>query len=167
VIITSRNPDWRGTAPSLAVDQAANLLSATSLTPQDYLDALAKQTARLLARGSSEAQRSAAGSWAVSFDHLAENDPAALALLTTVAWLAPEPVPLTLFTEHPELLPAPLTHAAGETQWTSLDDLVHEVSGLLRGAGDYLLDRGEPQAAHEDTLSRRRRVRGEDLPGRP
>lgn len=152
VIITSRNPDWHGTATPLevstftraesvallrrrlpdlsedmadrlaeelgelplAVDQAANLLAATPITPEGYLDALAKQTAELLKRGVSDAKRSVAASWAVSFESLAEDDPAALAMLTTVAWLAPEPVPLTLFTEHPELLPPPLDVAAAD-----------------------------------------------------
>jgi len=35
---------------------------------------------------------SVAASWAVAFDRLAEDDPAAMRLLTMVAWLAPEPV---------------------------------------------------------------------------
>jgi hypothetical protein len=269
VIITSRNPEWQGTATSLevatftraesiallqsrlpdlsedladrladalgdlplAVDQAANLLSATPITPEGYLDALAEQTAELLARGVSVAKQSVAAAWAVSFDQLAKDDPAGLVLLTTVAWLAPEPVPLTLFTEHPEVLHTPLDEAAAnaltfadtttslrrrglaqvtptaitlhrvpaallrdraidpqeKTNWAStvvrilnanrpewawrnprvwpqwrlllphilesvqqsrlLDDVVDEVSDLLSDTGDYLMDRGEPQAA--------------------
>ena len=49
-----------------------------------------------------------AASWAVAFDRLAADDPAALQLLTLAAWLAPEPVPLSLITDHRDLLPAPL-----------------------------------------------------------
>ena len=54
-----------------------------------------------------------AASWAVSFDRLAADDPAAMALLTLVAWLAPEPVPLTLFTEHPDCFRRHSPHLAG------------------------------------------------------
>ena len=48
---------------------------------------------------------SVAASWAVAFDRLAADDPAALDLLTLVAWCGPEPVPLTLLTDHPDQLP--------------------------------------------------------------
>ncbi len=152
VIVTSRNPDWRGTATPLpvdtftraesvtllqdllpdladdladrladalgdlplAVDQAANLLADTDIAPQTYLDDLTARTAALLARGVDDPNRSVTASWAVSFDRLAEDDPAALALLTIVAWLAPEPVPLSLFTHQPALLPAPVAAAAAD-----------------------------------------------------
>ena len=57
---------------------------------------------------------SVAAAWAVAFDRLAADDPARLQLLTLLAWLAPEPVPLTLFTEHPDLLPQPLAAAAAD-----------------------------------------------------
>ena len=49
--------------------------------------------------------QSLAASWAVAFDRLAADDPTALDLLTLVAWCGPEPVPLTLLTEHPDALP--------------------------------------------------------------
>ena len=48
---------------------------------------------------------SVAASWAVAFDRLAADDPAALDLLTLIAWCGPEPVPLALLTDHPDLLP--------------------------------------------------------------
>jgi hypothetical protein len=35
-------------------------------------------------------------------------------LLSLCAYLAPEPIPLDLFTDHPEQLPAPLDHVAGD-----------------------------------------------------
>src|SRR5262249_43751597 len=47
-------------------------------------------------------------SWTVSFDRLITDDHAALQLLSLLAWLAPEPVPLTLITQHPQQLPDPL-----------------------------------------------------------
>jgi len=268
VIITSRNPDWRGTAtplpvttfaraesvallqdrlPGLAnevadrladalgdlplgVDQAANLLADTDIAPQAYLNDLTARTATILAHGIDDPGRSLTASWSVSFDRLAVDDPAAMASLTVVAWLAPEPVPLTLFTEHPDLLPPPLDAAARDpltftettatlrrrglaqltptsitlhrvpaallrtrateaerAQWVAtvvrvlhasmpeqvwrnpsvwpqwrpllphileavdparpLDDVADQVAQLLREAGSYLHDRGEPRAA--------------------
>jgi len=50
--------------------------------------------------------------WSVAVDRLATDDPPALALLTFAAWLAPHPIPLTLLTEHPTLLPPPLAEVA-------------------------------------------------------
>lgn len=266
VIVTSRNPDWRGTAKPLpvstfartesiellrerlpgltdpmanrlaetlgdlplAVDQAANLLADTGITPEAHLADLTAHTTAVFASGTSDPDGSVAASWSVSFDRLAQDDPAALELLTLVAWLAPEPVPLTLFTEHPDLLPpafagaaaGPLTFAATtatlrrrglahltpstialhrvpatllranqqeKAQWTAtvvrvlhanmperawtnpsvwpqwrpllphileaveatrpMNDVIEEVTLLLREAGNYLQDRGEPRAA--------------------
>jgi hypothetical protein len=50
--------------------------------------------------------------WAVAVDRLAADDPAALALVTLVAWLGREPVPLPLLLRHADALPAPLAEAA-------------------------------------------------------
>jgi hypothetical protein len=44
----------------------------------------------------------------VAFDRVASDDPTALDLLTVVAWCGPEPVPLSLLTEHPDALPEKL-----------------------------------------------------------
>jgi hypothetical protein len=41
----------------------------------------------------------------VAFDRLAADDITALDLLTVVTWCGPEPVPLTLLTDHPDPLP--------------------------------------------------------------
>jgi hypothetical protein len=57
---------------------------------------------------------SVAASWAVAFDRLGADNPAALQLLTLVAWLGPEPVPLTLITEHIARLPAQLAQTAAD-----------------------------------------------------
>jgi hypothetical protein len=147
VIITSRNPSWRGVGAGLgvaefargestgllrdrlpdltdeladriaaalgdlplAVDQAASLLADTGLGPEEYLRELAARAPAVLAGGrDDDPGRSVAASWALSFDRLAAEDPAAMTLLTLVAWLAPEPVPLALVTENPEALPGQL-----------------------------------------------------------
>jgi hypothetical protein len=46
--------------------------------------------------------------WMVALDRLAADDPGALALVTIVAWLGPEPMPLSLLARTPDMLPAPL-----------------------------------------------------------
>ncbi len=153
VIITSRNPDWRGMGVEfgvaeftrvesiqllqsrlaeltqaeadqvaaalgdlpLAVDQAAALLAHTGMDVDSYLTLLAERTEHLLAHaraGSSSV--SAAASWALAFDRLTADNPAALQLLTLIAWLAPEPVPLTLISKHAAWLPVPLAQAAAD-----------------------------------------------------
>ena len=99
----------------LAVDQAANLLADTGLDPEEYLRELAARAPAVLAGGrDDDPGRSVAASWALSFDRLATDDPAAMTLLTLVAWLAPEPVPLDLVTKNAEALPGPLAEVAAD-----------------------------------------------------
>ncbi|MGH3812965.1 MAG: tetratricopeptide repeat protein, partial [Pseudonocardiaceae bacterium] len=57
---------------------------------------------------------SLAASWQVALDRLADDEPAALHLLTLCAQLAPEPIPFTLFTAHAQALPSALAAAAGD-----------------------------------------------------
>ena len=96
----------------LAVDQAAALLADTAMTTEDYLQLVAARTTDVLNRGGGGGYPvSLTASWAVAFDRLATDDPAALQLLTLVAWLGPEPVPLSLVTGHPDRLPAALAAA--------------------------------------------------------
>jgi tetratricopeptide (TPR) repeat protein len=153
VIITSRNPDWRGIGVGfgvaeftraesiqllqsrlpelteaeadqvaaalgdlpLAVDQAAALLAHTGMDVDSYLTLLAERTEHLLAHGRAGGSSvSTAASWALAFDRLAATNPEALQLLTLIAWLAPEPVPLILISKHAAQLPVPLAQAAAD-----------------------------------------------------
>ncbi|HET9258420.1 MAG TPA: FxSxx-COOH system tetratricopeptide repeat protein [Pseudonocardiaceae bacterium] len=99
----------------LAVDQAAALLADTGMGVESYLTLLAERTEDVLAHGRAGGSSvSVAASWAVAFDRLAADNPAALQLLTLIAWLGPEPVPLTLVTEHTTLLPEPLAQTAAD-----------------------------------------------------
>jgi hypothetical protein len=50
----------------------------------------------------------------VAFDRLADDEPAALELLALYAHLAPEPIPFTLFTAHPDALPGGLGAVVGD-----------------------------------------------------
>ena len=90
----------------LAVEQAGSLLADTGLTVDKYLRLLAERARDVLDHDPGGAYpQSLAASWAVAFDRLADDDPTALDLLTVVAWCGPEPVPLTLLTDHPDALP--------------------------------------------------------------
>ncbi|KDO11276.1 hypothetical protein DV26_08340, partial [Amycolatopsis mediterranei] len=112
---------------ALAVAQAARLLAATGWTADTYLNLLTQRTDELLARQAPAAGDpvSLTAAWTVSFDQLARDHPAALYTLTLLAWLAPEPVPLTL-----------LTHQAGEAGTIAQDPLAFaELTTTLRIRG--------------------------------
>jgi Tetratricopeptide repeat/Domain of unknown function (DUF4062) len=151
VLITSRNPHWRGTARPvglgeftrdesrallrtlaphlsesdaervadavgdlpLAVDQAGSLLASTSMDVDTYLDLLAERAEDAFDYDPAGSYPvSVTASWAVAFDRLDAQSPIALRLLTLLAWLAPDPVPLTLITGNPEILPRDLGELA-------------------------------------------------------
>jgi len=125
-----RVADGLGDLP-LAVDQAAALLADTAMDTETYLELVDARTTDVLNRGGGSGGYpvSLAASWAVAFDRLTADNPAALQLLTVAAWLGPEPVPLTLISGHPERLPTALAVAAR-------DPLVFaEVTAVLRRRG--------------------------------
>jgi tetratricopeptide (TPR) repeat protein len=153
VLITSRNPAWRGIAATvglqeftraesiallrwlapglsvveadrvadavgdlpLAVEQAGSLLADTGMAVDEYLRLLTERAQDVLDHDPGGAYpQSVAASWAVAFDRLAIDNPSALDLLTVLAWCSPEPVPLSLLTEHPDLLPEKLRPIAAD-----------------------------------------------------
>ena len=120
----------------LALAQAGAYLADTATGVEDYLTLLAERTTELLAQGASTAYPvSLAASVQIALDRLAAQSPAALVLLSLVAYLGPEPIPLTLFTTHPGELPDSLVTAAG-------DPLAF--AALVRLLGQYGLARVEP-----------------------
>jgi hypothetical protein len=52
--------------------------------------------------------------WTLSFERLEATSPSGFQLLDICAYLAPEAIPLDLFTKHPERLPAPLSDTAAD-----------------------------------------------------
>ena len=99
----------------LAVAQAAAYLHETSLPADEYLRLLHTRAAELLADDAPTGYSvSLAASWHVAFDRLATDEPAALQLLALCAQLAPEPIPLTLFTAHSDALPGVLAAVVGD-----------------------------------------------------
>jgi Tetratricopeptide repeat/Domain of unknown function (DUF4062) len=100
----------------LALNQAVGLLRETGMPVMDYLVLLERQAGRVLGHGADPARRdrTVTASWTVAFDRLAADNPAAHLLLSLAAWLAPEPIPLTVFTQHPDRLPHPLSSTVSD-----------------------------------------------------
>ncbi|MEU4447122.1 FxSxx-COOH system tetratricopeptide repeat protein [Actinosynnema sp. NPDC050801] len=130
-----------GHLPS-ALGQAVAVLADSTLTPDRYLDLLGTRARELLRRGhdsnSTGGRVSVAASWSLAFEALADHDSAALQLLTLIAWLAPEPVPLALITAHPDVLPAALASVAADP--LAITDTVRELRhrALIRVEADSL-----------------------------
>ena len=117
----------------LALAQAASYLADTATDVPDYLALLAERSTELLAHGAPATYPvSLAASADIALNRLATQSPAALTLLSLAAYLAPEPIPLTLFTTQPTQLPKPLaTVAADPLAFTAQTRLLRQ-HGLTR-----------------------------------
>jgi DNA-binding SARP family transcriptional activator len=113
----------------LAAAQAAAYLEQTGLPPAAYLGRFRTRRASLLAKGDVLGyQERLDTTWTLSLERLRTDSPAAVPLLELAAFLAPEPIPLSLFSAHPELLDEPLRAAAADPD--ALDDVLGAVVGL-------------------------------------
>ncbi|MDQ3151696.1 MAG: FxSxx-COOH system tetratricopeptide repeat protein [Actinomycetota bacterium] len=123
----------------LALAQAGAHLADTATGVDAYLTLLAERTTDLLAQDApATCPVSLAASVQIALDRLTAQSPAALQLLTLAAYLAPEPIPLTLFTTHPTHLPAQLrTAAADPLTFAALTRLLGQ-HGLARIEPDTL-----------------------------
>ncbi|WP_436534208.1 tetratricopeptide repeat protein [Actinoplanes sp. HUAS TT8] len=86
----------------IALEQAAAYINRTLIPPEEYLTLLATHAQALLSSGRT------ATLWELSFARVQAVDPAALQLLEICAYLASAPIPLDLFTAHPDCLAEPL-----------------------------------------------------------
>jgi hypothetical protein len=94
----------------LALEQAAAYMNRAEQPAEEYLALLRTRAGELYALGRvSSRMDTIATLWNVSLDRAASESPAAVQLLEICAYLAPEPVPLDLFTAHSDLLPSPLS----------------------------------------------------------
>jgi transcriptional activator/tetratricopeptide repeat protein len=127
----------------LAAAQAAGYLEQTALPAADYLRRFRTQRAGVLAAGDVlDYQGRVDTTWAISLERLHTVNPAAVALLEVSAFLAPEPIPVSLFTEHPDLLDEPLRSTA--TDPDALADAVGAMVGFSlarRGRDGFQLHR--------------------------
>ena len=108
----------------LALEQAAAYLDISQMPGHEYLELLRTRAADLLRRGTVAARQdiTIATLWDLSLERITSQRPAAVQLLDLCAYLAPEPIPLDLFTTHPDLLPQPLSAATAD-QLTFADTL--------------------------------------------
>ncbi|MEW2477919.1 FxSxx-COOH system tetratricopeptide repeat protein [Micromonospora gifhornensis] len=93
----------------LALAQAASIIAETGMSAREYLDLLDKHSAVILDQGRPSTYRvSLAAAVNLAADRLDQHEPAAAQLLTLRATMAPEPVPLTVFTQSLNSLAPPL-----------------------------------------------------------
>jgi hypothetical protein len=117
-LIRSRSPISPADAATLAeavgdlplvVDQAAALLADTGWTVNKYLHLLRARADDVLGQADHTRRSAVPATWRLAFARAVDTEPASVQMLTLAAWLAPEPVPLALFTKHAEQLPEPLS----------------------------------------------------------
>ncbi len=99
----------------LAVALAAAYLDRSQMPGQEYLDLLRSRAADLSVASQPDASKDMiAALWDISLERISGESLAAVQLLDVCAYLAPEPIPLNLFTDHPDQLPQPLSAAAAD-----------------------------------------------------
>jgi TIR domain-containing protein/tetratricopeptide repeat protein/NB-ARC domain-containing protein len=148
----------------LAAAQAAGYLEQTDLPPADYLRRFRARRASLLARGDVVGYAGRIDTtWALSLERLQAEDPAAVQLLELAAFLAPEPIPLSVVGDHADLLDEPLQATAADSD--ALTDTVGALVGY--SLAPALVELGGTQPARslgEGTLQRCQRAFGPDHP---
>src|SRR5690242_10508105 len=99
----------------LAIAQAAGFMAGTGMTAAEFLVLLQTRAGQLLAQGTPGSYpRSLAAATGLIADRLARQDPAAAELASMCAFLAPEPIPESLFTAALSVLPTELAARAAD-----------------------------------------------------
>ncbi|WP_239333033.1 FxSxx-COOH system tetratricopeptide repeat protein, partial [Frankia sp. CiP3] len=113
----------------LALEQVAAYLDTTGLAPADYLAKFRSRRAQMLTRGVDLVYgRTIDTVWSLALDRLRAHCPAAVAMLDLCAHFGPEPIPLALINDHPDLLGSPLHDVvAGTDPSADLDDILGAV----------------------------------------
>jgi hypothetical protein len=124
----------------LALEQAGAYVAATgTFTLAGYAQLFATRALELLKWGQPLGyQHTAATTWSLALQRLQHSEPAAVALLTLAAFVAPDDLPQPLLVDHPDHLPEPLTGAARDP--LALADAVAALRrfSLVRVIGDGL-----------------------------
>jgi hypothetical protein len=127
----------------LALEQASAYIIRSQLPPGDYLQLLRTRARELYGRGKvASRDDTIATLWTLSFDRVGQEEPAALQLLAMCAYLAPVPIPLDLFTAHPDQLSEPLaTKVTDPLDFTDVLATIVDYSLAKRDADGLLLHR--------------------------
>lgn len=125
----------------LAIEQAAAYLETTGLPSNEYIALFHQRAADLIGRGRViDREETLSTLWDLSLAALAEQSPAAVQLLDVLAWMAPEPVPLDLFTKHSDQLPQPLADAARDPlAWVETVGALADWFFVRRGGSDVTI----------------------------
>jgi hypothetical protein len=122
----------------LALEQTAAYLEQTGMPAQRWLARFRTHRAQLLAKGDDLAYRGTVDTaWTLALHRLATDAPAAAQLLALASHCGPDPIPLALVADHPDLLDCPL---ADQVATGNVDDVVGAVLAysLARRRGDSL-----------------------------
>ncbi|MGH3784113.1 MAG: FxSxx-COOH system tetratricopeptide repeat protein [Pseudonocardiaceae bacterium] len=99
----------------LALEQAAAYLDTTTMPVIEYLRLVAQRSEDMLSKGRAMGyEHTLITVWTLAVDRVGEQRPAASELLGLCAYLAPDAIPLDLFTTHPDQLPQALATAVGD-----------------------------------------------------
>jgi hypothetical protein len=161
----------------LAVAQAAGFMAQTGMPAAEYMSELETRAAQILSQATPASYPlSLAAATQLIADQLASTDRSASQLADLCAFLAPEPVPLTLIAGAADKLPSPLrTCAVDPAAWYKTLSHVTKQS-LARVGGSGLQMHRLTQAILRDRLSPRRAatirsvaesVLGANRPGNP
>ena len=117
-VLSGADADWLaaelGDLP-LAIAQAAGFMADTGMAAGEFLVLLRTRAGQLLAQGAPGSYpRSLAAATGLIADRLARQDPAAAGLAGVCAFLAPEPIPQSLFTAAASVLPGELAARAAD-----------------------------------------------------
>ena len=118
----------------LALEQAAAYMEETGVDAASYLTRFRRRREMFLDKGKVTAYGGTVDTaWSLAMDQLSKENRAAVQLLQLCALLAPEPIPLTLFSEHATFLPNPLRSSLSGT------DPEGEVDRLVKSIRAYSL----------------------------
>ncbi len=121
----------------LAIAQAAEYMAATGGRPaEEYLHLLRTRAGQILDRGQPQTYpRTLAAATHLSFDRLEKDDPAAAALATLCAFLAPEPLPDEFFRTGASALPPELRlRASDRLAWGEVLRQLRSLARIDQGA---------------------------------
>lgn len=123
----------------LALEQTAAYLDRTNIPPAEYLRLLRTRTEAMLDKGKDATHGdNIATVWTLSFERLQLENPAATQFMDICAYMAPDAIPLNLFTTHPEELPDPLSATVSDPlAFTEAIAAIVDYS-LAKRTADYL-----------------------------
>ena len=159
--VTDRLAAELGDLP-LALGQAAAYMESSQVPPEAYLQRFRERRNQMLTKGTDLIYGGSLDTaWSVTLEQLQADSPATVQLLEHAAFCAPEPIPLSLFTAEPSLLPRALAEAVNDqSPAADIDEVVTAalLYSLCRRDGDAIRVHRLVQAAISSRLSPQRQA---------